>query len=203
MRYKISPTELVTASKSILNQVNWSEVVLDVVGRERPALYRDAFEKILRLHVEELLTQKYREENKLNNHQEEGQRSLSAIKSTEQVSSRSAFTSCDTDEKPPSLKEQGDDDSYVDIASDISEHDDFTNDGEESETDEDDTEYEGNGEDEDGDYEEDRSSVWISSALITLDNSTMRIASSQHIPQLSSQSVPGQSLSIMFWALLA
>jgi len=158
MRYNISPTELVTASKSIINQVDWSEVVLDVVGRERPALYRDAFEKILRLHVEELLTQEDREENKLNRHQEEGQRSSSAIKSTEQVSSGSAFTSCGT-EKPPSLKEQGDVDSFVDNASEISGHDDFTDEGEESETDEDDTEYEGNGEDEDGDYEEDRFSI--------------------------------------------
>lgn len=159
MRYKVSPTELVTASKSILNQVNWSEVALDVVGRERPALYRDAFEKILRLHVEELLTQKDREEKKLKNYQEEGQRPLSAIKITEQVLSRSAFTSCGTDEKPSSLKEQGDDDSFVDNASDISGHDDFTDEGEESETDEDDTENESNGKDEDGDYEEDRSSI--------------------------------------------
>ena len=33
MRYNIFPIELTTASKFIISQVNWSEVVLDAVGR--------------------------------------------------------------------------------------------------------------------------------------------------------------------------
>ncbi len=37
-RYNISPTELVTASKSIISQVNWSEVILDVVGHMQSCL---------------------------------------------------------------------------------------------------------------------------------------------------------------------
>ncbi len=39
MRYNISPTKLVTASKSIINQIDWSEIVLDIVKQKRSVLY--------------------------------------------------------------------------------------------------------------------------------------------------------------------
>lgn len=182
-RYKISPTELLTASKSIIGQVNWSEVVLDVVGRGRPAFYRDAFEKILRLHIEELLRHEGSDENKLSRHQEsrmgEGawkdQRSLSTVKSTEEMSSGLALTSSGTDERTPGPEEQGDDGSFVvgddcehedsvggDEEDDTDEDDTVEDDTDEddtgeNDTDEDDTKYETNGED--GDYEEDQASV--------------------------------------------
>ncbi len=58
----ISSTELMRASESILNQVHWSEVVLDVIGKERPAIFRDAFKKILQVRIEELLKQEDKQE---------------------------------------------------------------------------------------------------------------------------------------------
>jgi hypothetical protein len=190
MRYKISPTELLTASKSIMDQVNWSEVVLDVVGRERPAFYRDAFEKILRLHIEELLRHEDTDEKRLSRHNEsrmgegasEDQRSLSTVKSTEEISSDLTLTSSSTDKRFPGLEEQGDDGSFV--VGEDSEHEDLAGEDEEDDTDEDDTDgddtdednpgedypeeddtgeddndtrYETN--DEDGDYEDDQISV--------------------------------------------
>ena len=114
MRYKISPTELITASKSIINQVNWSEMVLDVVERKRPALYRNAFEKILRLHIEKLLRHENIDKNRLSRHKEsridkdacEDQRLLSTVKSTDEISSGLTLTSSSTDKRFPDLKEQ-------------------------------------------------------------------------------------------------
>ena len=57
LRYNITPAELMRASESIFNQVNWSEVVLDTVGKEKSVIYRNAFEKILRTQITELLRQ--------------------------------------------------------------------------------------------------------------------------------------------------
>ena len=53
----VTSAELIKASESILNQVNWSEVVLDAVGKEKSAIYRNTFEKILRTQITELLKQ--------------------------------------------------------------------------------------------------------------------------------------------------
>ena len=57
LRLDISPTELTRALKSMLNQVNWSEVVLDIAGKERSTADRNAFEKIVKAQVEEMLEQ--------------------------------------------------------------------------------------------------------------------------------------------------
>ena len=53
----ITSAELMRASESILNQVNWSKVVLDAVGKEKSVIYRNTFEKILRTQITELLKQ--------------------------------------------------------------------------------------------------------------------------------------------------
>ena len=55
--YGISSTELKRASESILNQVNWSKVVLDAIGKEKPTIFRQAFKEILQAHIEKLLKQ--------------------------------------------------------------------------------------------------------------------------------------------------
>jgi len=57
LRLDISPTELMRALKSMLNQVNWSEVVLDIAGKERSTAYRNAFEKVVKAQVEEMLVE--------------------------------------------------------------------------------------------------------------------------------------------------
>ena len=41
----------------MLNQVDWSEVVLDVACKERFTTYWNAFEKILKAQIEEMLKQ--------------------------------------------------------------------------------------------------------------------------------------------------
>ena len=43
------------ASKTILNQIDWSKVVLDIVGKETSTTYRNVFEKILKAQVEKRL----------------------------------------------------------------------------------------------------------------------------------------------------
>lgn len=184
IRYKIFPTELVTASKSIMDQFNWSEVVLDVVGRERPAFYRDAFEKILRLQIEELLKRENTDENSVSRHKEsrmsegacEDQRSWSTVKSTEEISSGIPLTSSSADKNLSDLEEQGDG-SFV--VGEESEHrdsagqdeEDDTNDNdtdednpggdysEENDTGEDDNDTRYKTSDEDGDYEDDQVSL--------------------------------------------
>ena len=160
MRYKISPTELITASKSIINQVNWSEMVLDIVERKRPALYRDAFEKILRLHIEKLLRHENIDKNRLSRHKEsridkdacEDQRLLSTVKSTEEILSGLTLTSSSTDKRFPGLEKQ-DDRSFV--IGKNSEHKDSAGEDEEDDTDEDDTDGDDTGVDNSGeDYSE-------------------------------------------------
>ena len=61
----------------------------------------DAFQKTLRLHVEELLTQE--------GSKEDDQTSFNLVKGTEEISSGSALTNSGTDAKPLSLEEQCDD----------------------------------------------------------------------------------------------
>ncbi|MCJ1235113.1 hypothetical protein MMC14_003077 [Varicellaria rhodocarpa] len=58
LQHGISPTELKRASESVLNQVDWSKVVLDTVGSNKAAIYRHVFEVILHnAQVQELLNQ--------------------------------------------------------------------------------------------------------------------------------------------------
>lgn len=64
LRCNITPAEFIRASESVLKQVNWSKVVLDAIGEDKPVLYRNAFEKILRAQIEELLKQEECKENK-------------------------------------------------------------------------------------------------------------------------------------------
>lgn len=148
-----------TASKSIIDQVNWSDVVLDVVGRERPTFYRNAFEKILRLHVEELLNQGSTDENRQAHHQGEDQRSLSTIKDTEGVASDifCISSACASDEKSSNPEEQGDDESCVDKVSVNSGSEEFIDENEEEDADEDETVQED--QNEDRNYEDDQISV--------------------------------------------
>ena len=53
----ISSVELTKAWESIFIRVDWSEVVLDVVGNETSAFYQEAFEKTLQARIKELLKQ--------------------------------------------------------------------------------------------------------------------------------------------------
>lgn len=53
--YNVSSAELLKAWQSILKQVDWSKVVLDVVGTDRPAHYQDIFEKILQSEMKRSL----------------------------------------------------------------------------------------------------------------------------------------------------
>lgn len=55
LRYKISSADLVIACKSILCQIDWSKVVMDVVGKEKPGIYRNAVQKKMRAQIEEIL----------------------------------------------------------------------------------------------------------------------------------------------------
>ena len=58
-RYRvISPVELKKAWGSILDQVDWSEVVQEAEGRENANIFRDVFKTIVHSHIEELLKQK-------------------------------------------------------------------------------------------------------------------------------------------------
>ena len=97
------------------------------MGRERPALYRDAFQKILRLHVEKLLTQE--------GSKEDDQTSFNIVKGTEEISSGSALTNSVTDAKPLSLEEQGDEESSFDNVSEASGNENTTDEDEERDTD--------------------------------------------------------------------
>jgi len=62
LRYNISSLDMTNACKSILCQIDWSMVVADVVGNKRTVAYRDAFKKILRAQVEEILKEGYNKE---------------------------------------------------------------------------------------------------------------------------------------------
>lgn len=52
--------ELVKAWESILDQVDWSEVVQGAGGRENPHVYQDAFKIVVNSHIGGLLKQKER-----------------------------------------------------------------------------------------------------------------------------------------------
>jgi hypothetical protein len=62
---RFSSTDLTRASESIFKQVDWSRVVLDVLGEERPAMFRDAFTEILQARIEELLRQEASQETNM------------------------------------------------------------------------------------------------------------------------------------------
>ena len=53
----IPPVELMKAWESILDQVDWSEVVQEVGGREKPDTYRDVFKTTVHSHIVGLLKQ--------------------------------------------------------------------------------------------------------------------------------------------------
>ena len=53
--------------KSILNQVDWSEVALNVVEKEKPTIYWDAFEKLIQNHIEKIIKQEEYREDKSSN----------------------------------------------------------------------------------------------------------------------------------------
>ena len=62
----IPPVELMKAWELILDQVDWSEVVQEVGGKENPDTYRDVFKTIVHSHAEELLEEeKYRKDIKI------------------------------------------------------------------------------------------------------------------------------------------
>lgn len=56
-RHGIPSVELMKAWESILDQVDWSEVMQDAGGRGKPNIYRDVFQTIVQSHVEEQLEQ--------------------------------------------------------------------------------------------------------------------------------------------------
>lgn len=53
----IPPVELTKAWESILDRVDWSEVVEDAGGTEKPDVYRDVFKTIVESHIRGLLKQ--------------------------------------------------------------------------------------------------------------------------------------------------
>lgn len=166
LRYNISPTELIAASKSIIEQVNWSEVVLDVVGRERPVFYRNAFEKILRLHVKELLSQGTPNDNGRTHCEGESERSLSSSKDVQRTCSDSGTAGSAIVERSSEGEEQDDDKDFVVTVSASSGSGEFEEDEdgdedteEEPDDDVDDDQTIQEDEDEDGSYEEDELQV--------------------------------------------
>ncbi len=56
-RHGIPSMKLMKAWESILDQVDWSEVMQDAEGREKLNIYRDVFQTIVQAHVEEQLKQ--------------------------------------------------------------------------------------------------------------------------------------------------
>ncbi len=60
LRFSLSSAELAKASKSILSQVDWSKVVQDVVGKDKPDCYRDVFAEIFQTQIREILEQEER-----------------------------------------------------------------------------------------------------------------------------------------------
>jgi hypothetical protein len=56
-RHGIPSVELMKAWESILDQVDWSEVMQDAGGRGKPNIYRDVFQTVVQAHVEEQLKQ--------------------------------------------------------------------------------------------------------------------------------------------------
>ena len=57
LRFSFSSAELTKAFKSILTQVDWSKVVLNVVEKDKQDCYRDAFAEIFRTRIKEILEQ--------------------------------------------------------------------------------------------------------------------------------------------------
>ncbi len=53
----IPPVELMKAWESALDQIDWSKVVQEAGGIEKPDTYRDVFKTIVHSHIEELLKQ--------------------------------------------------------------------------------------------------------------------------------------------------
>ncbi len=53
----IPPVELMKAWESILDQIDWSKVMQEAGGREKPDTYRNVFKTIVHSHIEELLKQ--------------------------------------------------------------------------------------------------------------------------------------------------
>jgi len=53
----IPPVRLMKAWESILDQIDWSKVVQEAGGREKPDTYRNVFKTIVHSHIEELLKQ--------------------------------------------------------------------------------------------------------------------------------------------------
>ena len=62
----IPPVELMRAWESILDQIDWTEVVEKAEGSEEPKIYRDVFKAIVRSYVKGLLEQEeYRKDTKI------------------------------------------------------------------------------------------------------------------------------------------
>ena len=57
LHFNISSAELTRASKLVLSQIEWSEVVPQTVGREKPAAYRDEFRTFLQAQSRSCQTQ--------------------------------------------------------------------------------------------------------------------------------------------------
>ncbi len=134
----ISPTELMRASELILNQVDWSEVVLDVIGKERPAIFRDAFKKILQVRIEELLKQEDKQETENMNEPD--------IESADDIVDWAGNGLADFEEKISMQRDEEnehgskgyeDDEDEEDVADEDSEKDDGEEDGEYQEDDDD------------------------------------------------------------------
>ena len=71
---KISSAELLRASESILNQVDWLKVALEVAGNRRASVYREAIMLILHTQVYELeIKEAKKEENEEEGKDEEDQ----------------------------------------------------------------------------------------------------------------------------------
>ena len=55
MCYNFSSAEMMKACQSVLGQIDWSKVVLDVVGKETSVIYHNTCKRILQAQIERML----------------------------------------------------------------------------------------------------------------------------------------------------
>ena len=146
--HQVSPADLMRAFESILNQIDWSQLVVDVVGKERSAIFRNAFEQVLLTQVEELLKQDFEKMKEPDfksgdGNSEDRVRHVYGLGDISQSDMEAEYGSEDYDVDEDEDEDDDDDDDEED-----NEDEEETDDDEETDEDDDDDK-------EDGDYEED------------------------------------------------
>lgn len=142
--HAVSPEELMVAAESVINQVDWTQVARDVLGRKRADVFRATIDEILKLHIQQLQGQSTISQS-ISRDQQRDVRPSSNVDIKEV--SLSVTPSVDLNEATAS---HGEEDNNSDTIGTDSGYEDVTDD--EGEEYSDDTES--NSEFEDGDYEE-------------------------------------------------